>query len=243
MLRRIFSSLIGLALVASLFVPGALAESQQTSGRTAQNIIDFARWEYLDDTDATDGFWKNDSNLLNILNRGIVYIAAITKCLETTEKITLQAGVTEYAISSNYIGVENAIYSGTTTSYNSSIYKGLERVDIRKLAHSENVGEPVKYYVWNDKVGIDPEPASGVSGYAVYLYLIERPSIIALSGAIPTPAIYDHALTLFVAAHALKKDRQMERSKMLTEEYLMEIGRFREDLIDKLRTPLKGGQQ
>ena len=235
--NRLLSLILGLALVVGLFVSGVQAESQQTSGRTAQNIIDFARWEYLNE--ATASFYDSDANLLNILNRGIVDIAAITRCLESVEKITLSTGVTEYAISSNYLSVEKAVYSGVTKSYNDNPWKGLERVDIRKVAHTQNVGEPVRYYVWNDKVGIDPCPASGVSGYPVYLYLIERPTTIALSGAIPTPAIYDHALTLFVAAHALRKDRQMERSTAIMNEYISEIARFRQDYVESLRTPSK----
>jgi len=210
------------------------AESQQASGDTAQDIIDNAKYEYLNDSGGA--YWDDDSKLLNILNRGVLQIAAITECLETVEKVLLLTGITEYAISSNYISVKKVIYSGATVIYNSSTLKGLERVDLQVLAHAENIGEPAKYYVWNDYVGIDPVPSSSVSGYSVYLYMIERPSSIALTDDIPTPAIYDHALTLFVAYQAFRKDRQINRSNQLKEEYLSEL-QFYGTKIDALRNP------
>ena len=209
------------------------AGSQQTSGDTAQDIIDNAKYEYLDD--AGGAYWDDDSKLLDILNRGVLQIAAITECMETVEKVPLLTGITEYAISSNYILVKKAIYSGATTVYDSR--KGLKRIDIQNIAlENENVGEPVRYYVWNDYVGIEPDPSSAVSGYAVYLYMIERPSAIALTGTIPTPAIYDHALTLFVAYQAFRKDKQINRSNQLREEYLAEL-QFYGTKIESLRTP------
>jgi len=230
---------IVILVVALLFLSCSLSlgESQQTSGVTAQTIINNAKYEYLNDTGGD--YWSDDSRLLTILNRGIIEVASLTKCLETVEKVVLLTGITEYAISSSYLNVEKAIYSGTTTQYNSSTLKGLQRIDLKNLANSENVGEPVRFYVWNDHVGIDPEPSSSVSGYAVYLYLIEKPTAITLTGTIPTPAIYDHALTLFVSYQALKKDRNINLSSVLQQEYIAEIARYREDFIDRLRNPTK----
>lgn len=226
---RFIIGLLFLAIASPLF-----AASQQTSGVTAQAVIDRVRWEYLNESTAS--FWDSDASILNILNRGVLNIAALTKCMETVEKVVLQTGITEYAISTNYISVEKAIYSGATVSARPNPYKGLKRVDIKDLAQKEDVGEPTYYYIWNDYLGIDTFPSSSITGYQVYVYMIERPTELDLSGVslIPTPAIYDHALELFIAGQAFKKQRQYDRSQTFMTEYLGEIA-FWKEYLDRVR--------
>ena len=190
----------------------AFAESQQASGVTAQTVIDQARY-YLASTG--DSFFTDSTEMLDWVNAGISDISDIAKCLEATEQITLQTGVTAYAISTNYLSVEAAVYSGATSTYVSSNYKGLKRVQIEAMGHTEDAGEPVQFYTWNDKFYVDPKPASGVSGYTIMLYLIERSSGVTLSQAIPTPAAYDDALALFVASRAAIKDKRWDIASKL----------------------------
>ena len=203
--------LIKAIIVWLLLCPSVFAESQQASGVTAQVVIDRARY-YLNETTAS--FWS-DAELLVYLNHAILDISDTAKCLEGTEIVTLQTDVTQYAISSSYLSVERAVYSGATTTHDSNNFKGLERTDIQRIGHKEQVGEPVQFYVWNDNFYVDPKPSSDVSGYTVMLYLTERPTAIALTGAIPTPAAYDEALAMFVASRAVIKDKQWDRASQL----------------------------
>jgi len=202
------------------FAAPVFAESQQTSGVTAQIIIDRARY-YLNETTAS--FWGNSTDMLAYLNAAIMDVARKTECLETTENIHLITGQTEYSLSSNYFNVEKAIYSGATTAYTDLTEKGLPLINLKDLGMQEDVGEPLGYCVWNDKFLVDPQPSSSVSGYVITVYEIERPSeIIIISGAdpsgnseIPTPAKYDDALSMYVAHKAAIKLRNIGLSNLL----------------------------
>ena len=204
--------LIKAIIVWLVLCPSVFAESQGTSGVTAQVIIDRARY-YLAGTG--DAFWTDATEMLNLVNAAVMEIADTTKCLEGTEVDTLLTGVTLYAISSTYFSIERAVYSGATTTHDTNNFKGLKRTDIQTIGHGEDIGEPVQFYVWNDSFYVDPMPSSAVSGYTVTLYFAERPSAIALTGAVPTPAVYDEALVLFVASRAAVKAKQWDRATQL----------------------------
>jgi len=205
--------LVLMLVVLVLLLPlSVFAESQGTSGVTAQTVIDRARY-YLAGTG--DAFWTDATEMLNLVNAGVMEIADTAKCLEATEQVTLLTGVTKYAISSNYFSVERAVYSGATTTHDTNNYKGLKRTDIQTIGHGEDIGEPVQFYVWNDGFYVDPKPSSAVSGYTVMLYLTERPSGVTISEAVPTPTVYDEALVLFVASRAAAKAKQWDRATQL----------------------------
>jgi len=196
------------------------AGSQQTSGVTAQVILDRARY-YVNEVTAS--FHNDSTDMLAYLNAGIMDVARKTECLETTENIQLVTGQTEYALSSDYFSVEKAIYSGATTAYNDQTEKALKPVNLQEYGDFEGAGEPVKYCVWNDTFLVDPQPSSAVSGYMITVYEIERPSEInIISGAdpsgvseIPTPAKYDDALAMYVAHKAVLRSRHFGLSGVL----------------------------
>jgi hypothetical protein len=221
-----------LVLLIALLIPclSWASGSQQTSGVTAQTIMDRAR-NYLS-VETTSDYWT-DARLLPLVNAGVVDIVSITKCLETNETVTLLTGVSEYALSTSYLGVESVIYSGVTTEYNANPLKALKRVDIKEVAHRENVGEPVDYYLWSDRIGFDPIPASGVSGYKAYVYMTTKPSALSATSAVPTPAQYDDALVLFVAYRALWFDGQFAASGSFQQEYAARLARFKADYVQR----------
>lgn len=211
-------------LIAAFLVCGNVwAGPQQISSTSAQTIINNARFML---NEATAAFWT-DVELLVWVNNGMFDIATRTKALEDTERILLLTGVTEYAISSNYIRIESAIYSGATTSKSANPYKGLKRVHIRDVKRSD-AGEPVQFYTWNDMVGFNPMPGSAVSGYTVLLYMTDVPATVAVGDNIGTPAIYDHALTLFVVWQAFRKERNPNVGAYEAD-YKSALDRFRVD--------------
>jgi len=72
------------------------------------------------------------------------------------------------------------------------------------------------------------------------VYFVSRPTAIALTDSVLTPAIYDRALTIYVAAQAMMKEGQYGKSARLMSEYLAEIDRFRKDFVDRLQEPESG---
>ena len=227
--RRAF--LLGLLLF--FFVDTlAFAGSQVASGVTVQTIIDRARQRL---SESAAYFWS-DAELLNHINEGIVEIAAISRGMEGTERITVLTGITAYSISTSYIFVEAAVYSGTTTEYADSPYRPLERIPIGKLGKNEDsdhVG-PLAYCVWNDTLYLDPVPTSGASGYTVMLYLLGRPTALSATSAIPTPAQYDKALVLYVVGEALEKWPQFsERAKAIKADCRQILQFYRQEFSDK----------
>lgn len=190
------------------------------------------------DSGVTDTFYSDTLDLLPYLNLAIIDVSAKTKCLEKLETITLLTGVTAYTISSNFIDVQRAVYSGATTAYDTNPWKGLNRTTINKIGHLENVGEPVQFYIWRNQIIIDPQPASGVSGYKVYLYLTERPTLLTSgSSAIPTPAIYDKALVHFVTSLGFARNQNAAMAKFHMDMYLAEITQGRLDYADEEKKP------
>jgi len=225
-LRKIllWACFIGFAL---FFYPGICRpESQQTSGVTAQTIVDRSR-VYLDESTAT--FWL-DNQLLQWAGDGVIDIVARTKCMEAVTNVTLVTGTSCYAISPNYLSISRAVYAGDTTEYNDNPYYELTPITKPDIGHNEDLGTPARWYTWNDWFYVDPIPASGASGNYVYLYYVERPTgITATYSPVETPARYDYALTLFVVARALLKDRKFGAANMFMQEYQQELDRFRGD--------------
>jgi hypothetical protein len=215
-MKRLLSALLVTFMVAGI----AFAGSQATSSTAASTIITNARY-YLNE-DVAD-FWTA-AELLVWVNDGIVDVAGKTRAMESTEDITLVTDTLEYTLSNDYITIAGAIYiSGTT------YYKGLKRGSVKDVGHFEDIDEPEYYYEWNGKVGIYPLAESATTGDTVTIYLVERPSAVTVDQNVPTPAHYDKALTLYVAAQGFLKDRQIGRYKNLMDLYHAELERYRAD--------------
>jgi len=213
------------------------AGSQQTSSTAASTIITNVR-TYLNEED--EGFWDDDY-LLVWLNDGLLDITSRTRCMETTEDITLQTDTLEYSLSTDYIGVETAIYHGSETNQSGTTdyYKrGLRRIRAVDAGH-ETGDEPLRFYLWDDKIGIDPLPVSGVSGDLVSIYLYERPSGVTTGQNIPIPAVYDKALTCYIVVQALLRDRRVAEAEKFQLKYMEELDRYRADFIDRPKEPVE----
>ncbi len=211
-----------------LFLVGGAAGSQSTSSTTASTIITNARF-YINEASA--GFWS-DAELLVYLNDGMVDIATRARCLEDTEVISLVAGQIEYAPTSTFLAITAVQYS--ITAYTKGLLPGSPK-EVGNYVGADSVGEPTHWYEWNDKVGVYP-PLSSVSGESIVLYAISLPSTLTADQNVTTPAIFDRALTLYIAAQALYKDKKFAQSGRFMAEYMEEIERFRADFYDRAGT-------
>lgn len=217
-----------ICVVLCLFAVGVFAASQQTSSTTAQAIVDNVR-VYLNEASA--GFW-DDTQLLTWLNDGMVDVVARTACLETTENISLVAATIEYSVTSAYLTIKGVQYvnaSGTT--------KSLLKGNINAVGHGDDPGEPVYWYEWAGKIGVYPS-LSSVTTESVNAYVITRPTAITLTDNITIPAIYDKALTYYMIAQALWRDRQTGRYAQMMSIYLQELVLYH-DTLNKIPQELQ----
>ena len=202
------------------------AGSQQTSSTDASVFIDNAR-SYLNDT-GTEFF--TDAEMLVWLNAGLIDLVSRSHCLETTEDINLVADTLEYSITDDYILVKAVWYVSTT---------GTEALLPGKpggVGLEEDVEEPHYWYDWGGEIGIYPT-LSSVTTEKVTVYLVTRPTAIASNEDVPTPAIYDKALTLYIVAQAWAKDRQMGKYAQTMNLYHAELDRYRKDFLSVPQEP------
>ncbi|MCP4668836.1 MAG: hypothetical protein GY849_21065 [Deltaproteobacteria bacterium] len=218
-MKRFLSLFLALFLLSGI----AFAGSQQTSSTAASTIITNAR-SLLNEASAS--FWT-DAELLVWLNDGMLDIAARSHCLEETESVNLVADTIEYSISANYVTVKAVVYVNA-----SGTIKGLTPGNVSSVGNVDDVDEPVYWYDFAGKIGIYP-PLSSVTTETVTLYLISRPTAIISSANVTTPAVYDHALTLYIVGKAHLKDRQTGRYHQVLGLYMAELERIRKDIIER----------
>lgn len=131
-----------------LFISLVFAGSQQTSSTPASTIITNARY-YLNDASSATAFW-GDTELLAWVNHGTMDIVGRTRCLESSESVTLVPNTVEYSITGPYIDISTVVYNDMN-----SVKKGLVRKNPQSIGHSTD-SVPTWWYEWNGKVGIFP---------------------------------------------------------------------------------------
>ncbi len=208
-----------------LTLVGSAYAGQSTSSTTAATIITNAR-SYVNESAAS--FWS-DAELLVYLNDGMVDIATRARCLEDTEVISLVAGQIEYAPVSTFLAITAVQYS--ITSYTKGLLPGSPK-EVGQYVGTDSVGEPTHWYEWNDRVGVYP-PLSSVTTETIVIYATSLPSTITSGQDVTTPAIFDRALTLYIAAQALYKDKKFAQAGRYMAEYMEEIERFRADFYNR----------
>lgn len=208
-------------IIALLFAVLVFAGSQTTSSSTASDFITQVRY-YLNESTAS--FWE-DAEILQWLSDGQVDIATRTGCLETTETETLQTSTTSYSLTTNFVTVKGAIYNSN---------KSLQKGSIEHMGMTKAVGEPAYWFTWANNLIVYPSPESGVSGYAVVVYLTTRPTALtATTDSIVVPAQYDKALVLYAVAQALMKDKKPSEAAQIMALYYAELDRFRADTVEQ----------
>lgn len=200
----------------------AFAGSQQTSLRLASTIITNAR-AYLNESSAS--LWT-DAELLVWLNDGLLDIVTRSHCMEDHKEIDLCDNQLNYFLVNEMVAVSKVIYS------DGSQYIGLTRGTPRDVGHGldatdSTYGTPQYWYQWADGIFFYPLCNADIIGHTVTVYFVPKPIVIEGSDSIPTPAIYDRALTLFVAGMALFKDGRYGSAMQLIADYQTEMDRLR----------------
>ena len=67
------------------------------------------------------------------------------------------------------------------------------------------------------------------------VYFVSKPAAVTSSDAVLVPAYYDTALTLYIAAQGLLKERQLAKAGHLMASYYAEIDRYRKDFVDQTK--------
>lgn len=202
------------------------AGSQQTSSTLASTIITNARY-YLGE--ATADYWS-DAELLVYLNKGTLDIVSRTRALESSASIDLVSDTTEYTVTPDYIDITTVIYNNASGDPIGLIHKNPQSVG--RLSP----GVPTYWYEWAGKVGIFPA-LSARTTETVSVYYVSRPSAVTAASAVVVPAIYDQALTLYIASQGLLKERQFAKAGQLMAAYYAELDRYRQDFVDQQKEP------
>jgi hypothetical protein len=156
----------------------------------------------------------------------MVDIVSRTHCLEATESINLASSTIEYSVTSTYLTVKAVHYVDA-----SSNVWALKKGSPSSVGQNIGADAPMYWYEWGGKVGVYPTITRTTE--TITVYYITRPTAIASSANVTTPAIYDTALTYYVAAHAHLKDRQTGRYAQMMGLYLQELERLRGDLTEQ----------
>jgi len=221
---RKFVVLYWFLIIAAAVIRGEMlnAATQQTSSTTAATIIDRAESIVND----SDNDLSSSAELLVWLNDGMIDIVARTHCLEATESIDLATSTLEYSVTSTYVTVKAVLYKDSAGTF-----WALKKGSPSSVGQNTAADAPMYWYDWGGKIGIYPTITRTTE--TITVYYITRPTAIASSGTVTTPALYDTALTYYVAAHAFLKDRQTGRYAQLMGLYLQELARIRGDLTEQ----------
>ena len=171
-------------------VPGTSA----TSGMDGQDVITAVR-DLLNE--AQPAFWT-DTQLLKWINDGITDIVGKTWCIADSETITLLTDTVEYALANDTIATVSVVYNSE---------KGLVVGHPSMLGNVHDIGEPLYYYIFNNKCGIIPKPALAINGNTCEVYQIPLPSAIAVDGDVIIPSYLDDCLQMYVSWKALYSGR------------------------------------
>lgn len=194
---------------------------QTTSTTTGTNMIARAR-VYLSEPTAIK--WS-EAQLLQILNDVAIDICMRTKCLQTSESVTLVANTVEYTPTATYIDAVAAILNPATGA-KTALIKG----NISSIGRIADITKPAYFYEFAGKVGFYPA-YTAVTTQTVTLYMATRPAIIAAGGTVPTPALFDQALVFGITANALMLDGRIPEANNYFNLYFAELDRFRQDFV------------
>lgn len=162
------------------------------SGKTFAELITSARYDV---NDTKSPYFADDDEMLDWADRGHAQAAKDSASIQDVESIDLIASTLEYQFTTAYHRIHAVQYLDA-----SSNRKALMKGTPAEVGHVYDVSEPVKYYEFEDKLGIYPVLASKTTE-TVRVYLSKQATIgVALTDAVETPAILDNALIAYIVA-------------------------------------------
>jgi hypothetical protein len=173
------------------------------------------------------------------VNSGTRDIVAKTKCLEVTKEVSLVTGQAEYIVSGvNYYSILGLVYKDPDGLYSdpSKTRKGMTLGNPWSAGHTRDK-EPTYWYEFG-KNGFGVYPAlSTVSGESVILYMVTRPTDVTSSAEVLVPAIYENALTQYVAAKIAARNKQMGSYQAFMSAYDKELELYSKEYDSRYKLP------
>jgi len=139
-----------------------------------------------------------------------------------------------YALTSAFILIRVVVYKQAA-----GVEKGLIHGNIQSIGHVHESKEPVYWCQDQDNVIVYPKPDASHSGtgHDIVVYTVTRPTDIASGAAVLTPACYDKALTLYIAAQGFFKDSQFNKAAHFMAKSDAECDRYRADFVTIPKEP------
>jgi hypothetical protein len=189
-----------------LFTSTLFASSQQTSGITAQDIINRVQYNL----NATSDSFFTTADMLDWVNQGILDIVNRSQCLQSSYEKTLVADTYEYDISGDfdYLEITSVVYKDTYDRWTGLVKTTPENLTLGmenfpKFWYENNVGSKIVVFPTLDDVTGSP---------SIIIFYVSKPTAITAGNidvtSIPIPAKYDQSLIYYVTHKALEKDRR-----------------------------------
>jgi hypothetical protein len=221
--HRFYASLAFLFLILISLSITVYAGTQSTSGNTASDLIS----QFRQDVDDSGTNFVTDAEAVRWIDEAQKIIVSVTRCLEATENITLASGTQEYAITSGHFDIESVVYDTGDTGADYR-YFTLEQVELKDLVKfPRELGRPLYFYEWNDKIGVWPVPGDDENGDTITLYLITKPTVIdEVTDSIQLPYYYESAILLYMKAKYHEKSRDEARSEYYRNLFYNDIDQY-----------------
>jgi len=204
--------------------------TQTPSGITALTLIERVRRD-LSETDANKSGWTN-ADFIQWSDEAIRIINSITKGLETSEGVRLDAGVSSYALSTSHYDINHVIYD-SGVSGDPQRFNVLQRVEPSIMAAVEiQEPRPKYWWEWGGRIYIWPTPDVDISGTRMDVFMVSKPvGVTTTASSIETPFYFDPFIVFYMRAKALMKYDRIEEGGVYLKLFFDMIERFRQDVI------------
>ena len=211
------------------FTVDAAGEGTQSDAfTTGDRIYTYKFYVYPDDTTNVNVYIIGGDGSTELVDRDFTGLTEDAWNLVVGTFTETEAGTGAYIAFRAPTGETSGTWYIDDVTLNSHA-KGLIKGNPMSVGNVEDVDEPVFWYDWAGQIGVYP-PLVDVSAEKVTLYIITRPTAIASTANVTTPAIYDTALTIYMVAQAWMKDLKMAKYLQTMALYDAEMMRIRKDL-------------
>lgn len=174
------------------------------SGNTFADLIASARYDV---NDTRSPYFADDNEMLDWAERGHSQAAKDSASIQDTESIDLIDDTLEYQVVSAYHRLHAVQYIDADGNR-----KALIKGTPAEVGHVHDVLEPIKYYEFEDKLGVYPVLASKTTE-TVRVYLSKQATIsVDLTDTIETPAVLDNAIIAYIVAMWERKRKHYSAS-------------------------------